>query len=532
MPMFVLPDPGEGLVEAEIVTWMVKVGDEVKTNDIVVEVETAKSLVELPIPYDGLVRALLAAEGDTVEVGAAIIDIDDGTDGAYSLPPNAGQAENADASNDDDNDDDDGDVSGMPTNAAEGVGNEGAEATEDVVDEARPDDLIPAAPAPQREANLVGYGPSVGATTRRRRKGHGGSVDEEPQDAKPKPKATPPVRKYAKDRGVDLAQVQPTRDDDVISRADVDAFVARDESLTSPQPMPPVASEPRRAAPSAPTPAASVPAPTAAPTAAPAAAAAATGAATGASAYRAPSFDRAGPRETRTPVKGVRRLTANAMVASAFTAPHVTEFITVDVSATMELVERLKGDREFRDLKVSPLLILAKALIVAVHRNPGVNAAWDEAAGEIVQRHYLNLGIAAATPRGLIVPNIKDADLMDLAQLAAALQSLVVTAKAGRVQLAQMSGGTITITNVGVFGVDTGTPIINPGESAIVCFGAVRRQPWVVTARDGSETIEPRWITQLAVSFDHRLVDGELGSRFLADIAALMHDPGRALVWG
>lgn len=521
MPMFVLPDPGEGLVEAEIVTWMVKVGDEVKTNDIVVEVETAKSLVELPIPYDGVVRALLAAEGDTVEVGAAIIDIDDGSGDAYSLPPNTGQAENTDAPSNDD-------VSGRPADAAEGAMNESAEATEDVADASRSDDLIPAAPTSQREANLVGYGPSVGATTRRRRKGHGGSGDEEPHEAKPKPKATPPVRKYAKDRGVDLAQVQPTRDDEVISRADVDAFVAHEESSASSQPVPsPVVTEPKHAAPSAPTPAASAPAATAS---APAATAGAAG--TGAPAYRAPSVDRSGPRETRTPVKGVRRLTANAMVGSAFTAPHVTEFITVDVSATMELVERLKGDREFRDLKVNPLLILAKALIVAVRRNPGVNAAWDEAAGEIVQRHYLNLGIAAATPRGLIVPNIKDADLMDLAQLAAALQSLVATAKAGRVQLAQMSGGTITITNVGVFGIDTGTPIINPGESAIVCFGAVRRQPWVVTGADGSETIEPRWITQLAVSFDHRLVDGELGSRFLADIAALMHDPGRALVWG
>ncbi len=149
-----------------------------------------------------------------------------------------------------------------------------------------------------------------------------------------------------------------------------------------------------------------------------------------------------------------------------------------------------------------------------------------------MQRHYLNLGIAAATPRGLMVPNIKDADQMDLAQLAAAMQDLVATARAGRTQPAHMSGGTITITNVGVFGVDTGTPIINPGESAIICFGAVRRQPWVVTAADGSETIEPRWITQLAVSFDHRLVDGELGSRFLADVAALLHDPARALVWG
>ncbi|MGB3594194.1 MAG: dihydrolipoamide acetyltransferase family protein, partial [Ornithinimicrobium sp.] len=252
----------------------------------------------------------------------------------------------------------------------------------------------------------------------------------------------------------------------------------------------------------------------------------------GETAYTPPVFDRSGPRETRTPVKGVRKMTATAMVGSAFSAPHVTEFITVDVSATMELVERLKSDREFRDLKVSPLLILAKAMVVAVRRNPGVNAVWDEDAGEIVRRHYLNLGIAAATPRGLIVPNIKDADQMDLAQLAAAMQDLVATARSGRTQPAQMSGGTITITNVGVFGIDTGTPIINPGESAIVCFGAVRRQPWVVTTTDGRESIEPRWVTQLAVSFDHRLIDGELGSRFLADVAALLQDPARALVWG
>ncbi|MGB3829322.1 MAG: dihydrolipoamide acetyltransferase family protein, partial [Ornithinimicrobium sp.] len=372
---------------------------------------------------------------------------------------------------------------------------------------------------PKREANLVGYGPSAGATTRRRRKGHEQAPEDtesaEPAEAAPRPKATPPVRKYAKDRGVDLALVQPTRDDDVISRADIDAHLA-DAQASMPD-----------SGPSSPASGTAQPAPSAG-----AGAAAQPAAPAGDTAYTPPVFDRTGPRETRTPVKGVRKMTANAMVGSAFSAPHVTEFITVDVSATMELVERLKTEREFRDLKVSPLLILAKALVVAVRRNPGVNAAWDEAAGEIVQRHYLNLGIAAATPRGLIVPNVKDADQMDLAQLAAALQDLVVTAKAGRTQPAQMSGGTITITNVGVFGVDTGTPIINPGESAIVCFGAVRRQPWVVTAADGRESIEPRWITQLAVSFDHRLVDGELGSRFLADVAALLHDPARALVWG
>ncbi|HET8767194.1 MAG TPA: 2-oxo acid dehydrogenase subunit E2, partial [Pedococcus sp.] len=216
----------------------------------------------------------------------------------------------------------------------------------------------------------------------------------------------------------------------------------------------------------------------------------------------------------------------------AFTAPHVTEWVTVDATATMELVERLKKDREFKDVKVTPLLVLAKAMAIAIRRHPEINATWDEAAQEIVVKHYVNLGIAAATPRGLIVPNIKDADQMSMRQLAEAIGALTATAREGRTQPAEMSGGTITITNVGVFGVDTGTPIINPGESAILAFGAIRRQPWVVTAEDGTETIEPRWVTQLALSFDHRLVDGELGSKFLADVGAILADPARGLVWG
>lgn len=476
MPQFKLPDPGEGLVEAEIVTWKVKVGDTVKTNDIVVEVETAKSLVELPIPYDGVVRALLAAEGDMVEVGSPIIDIDDGSEAGG------------------------GDAGAVTAAAPVGADVESGATTQT-------DNLVPDTKAPQREAILVGYGASEGSTTRRRRKGSGAEAEEPAATSRPvRALAKPPVRKYAKDRGVDITTVQPSSPDGVVSRADVDQHLAAGTAAA----------------------ASAVPTMTAAPTVeAPAAAAPA-----GAASYAPPSFDRSGERETRTPIKGVRKMTAQAMTSSSFTAPHVTEFITVDVSATMELVERLKADREFRDLKVSPLLVLAKALTIAVRRNPGMVSVWDEQAQEIVQRHYVNLGIAAATPRGLIVPNIKDADLMDLRQLAEALGDLVATAKAGRTQPAQMSGGTITITNVGVFGVDTGTPIINPGESAIVCFGAIRKQPWVVTDAAGEDQIVPRWITQLAVSFDHRLIDGELGSRFLADLAALLEDPSRALVWG
>jgi pyruvate dehydrogenase E2 component (dihydrolipoamide acetyltransferase) len=290
--------------------------------------------------------------------------------------------------------------------------------------------------------------------------------------------AKPPVRKLAKDLGVDLSTVVPSGEGGVVTRADVEAAAGG-----APQ---------------------------------------ADGAAAPSAAYRPEQ----GVRETRVPVKGVRKMTAQAMVSSAFTAPHVTEWVTVDVSRTMELVERLKGDRDFRDVKVSPLLVLMKALLLAVRRNPEVNASWDDAAQEIVVKHYVNLGVAAATPRGLVVPNIKDADRMSLLELAHALGSLVDTARSGRTQPAEMTGGTITITNVGVFGVDAGTPIINPGESAILCFGQVRPMPWVV---DGELAV--RQVTQLALSFDHRLVDGQLGSRFLADIARVLEDPATALLW-
>ena len=220
-------------------------------------------------------------------------------------------------------------------------------------------------------------------------------------------------------------------------------------------------------------------------------------------------------------------MTAQAMVSSAFSAPHVTEFVTVDVTRTMRLVDRLREDRQFAGVKVSPLLVVAKALLLAVQRNPEVNASWDDAAQEIVVKHYVNLGIAAATPRGLMVPNIKDADAMSLRQLADAMAALVATAREGRTQPAEMAGGTITITNVGVFGVDNGTPILNAGEAAILCFGAVRQMPWVVKGK-----VKPRWVTSLSLSFDHRMVDGDLGSRFLADLAAVLEDPSRALVWG
>ncbi|RNI25411.1 dihydrolipoamide acetyltransferase family protein [Flexivirga caeni] len=477
---FKLPDPGEGLVEADIVTWKVKPGDAVKVNDIVVEIETAKSLVELPIPWEGSVVELLVAEGDTVEVGAPIVSIEvaGAEDDAPSGPADAEPAAAADDSEERvANLVGYGSVSGATTRRARRAfeGNQGPSSQGDPLP--APDlhvhvatDALPSAPAPRDDAPAPSRSRSAGVTR---------------PESGAKVLAKPPVRKFAKDNGIDLALIVPTRADGVISRADVESFIEAGGAAQAAQ---------------------------AAPVAAPA------------------SYD--GARETRIPVKGVRKMTAQAMVGSAFTAPHVTEFVAVDMTRTMELVERLKSDRDFRDVKVTPLLVLAKALCVAIRRNPGVNATWDEAAQEIVVKHYVNLGIAAATPRGLVVPNIKDADRMSMRELGEALGALVGTAREGRTPPADMAGGTITITNVGVFGVDTGTPIINPGESAILAFGQVRKQPWVVTDEHGVDQIVPRQVTQLGLSFDHRLIDGDLGSRFLADIAALLEDPAKALVWG
>ena len=231
-------------------------------------------------------------------------------------------------------------------------------------------------------------------------------------------------------------------------------------------------------------------------------------------------------REERIAVRGVRKHTAAAVTGSAFSAPHVTEFLQVDVTATMDAVRRLRDLPEFADLRPSPLLMVAKALLLAVARHPMINSSWDEDAQEIVVKHYVNLGIAAATERGLIVPNIKEAHTLSLPGLAGALAELTRTAREGRAQPADLAGGTITITNVGVFGVDAGTPILTPGEAAILAFGQVRQAPWV---HEGELAV--RQVTTLSFSFDHRIVDGDLGSAVLRDVGAMLADPVRMLAW-
>ena len=230
--------------------------------------------------------------------------------------------------------------------------------------------------------------------------------------------------------------------------------------------------------------------------------------------------------EERIAVRGVRKHMAAAMVSSAFTAPHVTEFLQVDVTETMAAVRRIRELPEFAELRVSPLLFAARALLVAVARHPLVNSSWDAAAGEIVVKHYVNLGIAVAAERGLIVPNVKHADALTLPELARALQVLTETGRAGKATPADLAGGTITITNVGVFGVDAGTPILTPGETAILAFGQVKDAPWVV---DGELAV--RKACTLSLSFDHRIVDGELGSAVLRDVGSMLTDPLRMLAW-
>jgi len=443
---------------------------------------------KLPDLGEGLTEGELlkwtVAVGDTVEVNDTIAEVET-VKAAVELPsPWAGVVTGLHAA--------EGETVpvGAPIISIDTSGSGGSPAASKTAGEAEAEaeDLVPAVPGlpgegavpgEEKQMTLVGYGPRAeSAARRRRRRPETGAAatdtTEEPargRAAAHRVLAKPPVRKLAKTLGVDLTSVTPTGPHGTISRDDVQS------------------------------------------------------AANGV----APAAPRPGTRETRVPIKSIRKHMAAAMVASAFSAPHVTEFLTCDVTATMQLRDRVAGHPEFAGIKLSPLVFVARATMLALNRTPELNATWDDAAGEVVLKHYVNLGIAAATDRGLIVPNIKDADRLSLRELAAAISGLTETARAGRSAPADMSGGSFTITNVGVFGVDTGTPIINPGESAILAFGAVRRMPWVVSA-GADERIEPRWVTQLAVSFDHRVVDGHLGSRFLADLGAVLTDPGLALL--
>ena len=443
---FPLPDVGEGLTEAEIVTWKVAPGDSVELNQVICEIETAKSIVELPSPFVGTVTELLAQPGQTVPVGDPIMRVSTGGD------------------------------------AADDAGSESASAgvTSVNTDEAR-DIVADAAASVEHEdaggAVLVGYGTAGAAKSRRRRGGEPllptpGAVPAAVAAAGTAPGAVlakPPIRKLAKDLGVTLAEVSGTGPAGEVLRSDVERHAGQARlfrNLETPEP--------------------------------------------------------AEEREERIPLKGMRKQIAKAMVTSAFEAPHVSVFTDVDATRTMEFVKRLKTSSGFAGVKVSPLLIFAKAMLWAIRRNPEINSTFTET--EIIRRNFVNLGIAAATPRGLVVPNIKDAQDLSLLDLAKAIEQLTLTAREGRTTPADMAEGTITITNIGVFGMDFGTPILNPGECAILAMGTIREKPWVV---DGE--VRPRMVTTVGGSFDHRIVDGDVISRFVADVASVLEEPALLL---
>jgi len=549
LKQFLLPDVGEGLTEAEIVTWHVQPGDQVTINQIIVDIETAKSVVELPSPYEGVVAGLLVPEGETVFVGTPIISVEVGADAGGGPPPAPQGSTSADL---------------VPPPPADG-GAGGVEPGIHGVLTPKDD---------ERQSVLVGYGVKPSATTRRPRRAAAATSAAAPAAAAshapataatatathapttaapattaaathapttaapattaaashtpstaapattaaaghtpstPAPAAArgpsapvasasaapgngtsvlakPPVRKLAKDLGIDLSRLSGTGPGGSVTRDDVQSAARGGQEAAK---------------------LADVSAP-AGPPASPTQFAAVTAVA----------------REERIRVRGVRKHTAAAMVASAFTAPHVTEFLQIDMTETMAATARLRSLPEFGDVRVSPLLLVAKALMVAVARHPMVNSSWDEEAQEIVVKHYVNLGIAVATDRGLVVPNVRDAHALSLPGLAHALAQLTETARAGKATPADLSAGTITITNVGIFGVDTGTPILSPGEAAILAFGRVKDAPWV---HEGQLAV--RKVTTLALSFDHRIVDGDLGSAVLRDVGAMLEDPLRMLAW-
>ena len=454
---FNLPDVGEGLTEAEIVTWKVKAGDNVTVNQIIVEIETAKSLVELPVPFAGVVSELLAKEGDTVEVGKPIIAVKvAGAVGAVSTA----------------------------TNAIKIIDENDAAAA------AAADTASTVSEEPKKTPNLVGYGVMEGSHSgSRRRRGPiaatapavavaaahlppanpATELDNTVAISGEKVLAKPPIRKLARDLGVHLSN---------ISGSGVGGEILREDVVNG---------------------------------------------ATQASVFRNLSTPEApSAREERIPVKGVRKAIASAMVSSAFTAPHVSIFVDVDATRTMEYVKRLKASTDFAGVKVTPLLIMAKAMIWAVRRNPMVNSTWTDE--EIIVHNFVNFGIAAATPRGLIVPNIKNADKMSMLELAQAIEQLAATAREGKTTPADMKDGTITITNIGVFGVDTGTPILNPGEVGIVALGSIRPKSWVV-----NNEIQIRQVTTIGATFDHRVVDGDVASRFVQDVASVIEEPALLL---
>jgi 2-oxoisovalerate dehydrogenase E2 component (dihydrolipoyl transacylase) len=435
--VFALPDLGEGLEEAEVVQWLVAEGDVVELNQPLVEVNTAKALVEIPSPFDGRIAKLHAEAGAVVNVGSAFVTFEvEGAD-AEAPPDDASQA---------------------PAGAQAGVQAAMETSPEDAEAETPdPGDGEPGANGgggPRRRAVLVGYG----------------VAEEEDEAPAPGPvaaertgpvAATPPVRRLAKDLGVDLATMQGSGPDGRITREDVERAAA--------------------------------------------------------SATAGPTPTWADGDVERIPVRGIRRLVAEKMARSVREIPHVTTFLTVDCSqlaAFREEMERRNGRR------VSPLAVVVRALVEVVGRHPLLNASFDQQASEIVVHRPVHVGVATDTERGLMVPVVRDAASKGILAMADEIARLSDAARAGSIGPDEMGGSTITVSNVGTFGAEYGTPIINHPESAILATGVIEPRALVV---DGEVVARPAMT--MSLSFDHRLLDGAQAGRALRDLADLLESP-------
>lgn len=472
MKHYCMPDPGEGLTEAEVVSWRVAAGDAVAVNDVLCEVETAKSIVELPSPFAGVVAQIAATEGQTIPVGGELVSIDDGSAEEPAPELLVGHIG-----------DDQGSRRRRRRNGRTDASHAGAQA----VPLERTSAPRAAAPSSAfRAAEEPAQPPRADRT-----EGPGRVL------------AKPPARRLAKDLGIDLADVPGTGPDGVVTRTDVKAAVQARAASS------PIASS-----------------------AGPACGGRSSGDGLSPAQRRLLDGRATNPEgtEQRVRIQGVRKVTAQAMKDSIDTKALVTSFITCDVTRSMELIEKVRKDRRFSGLRVSPLTLWCRAACLAMTRTPVINARWDDGSGEIVYNRDINLGIAAATPRGLMVPVVRGAQDMNLHELATELTRIIAVAKEDRLTPADYSGGTFSISNVGVFGLDAGTPVVNRTESALLVLGTVARRPWVVGEGD-DEQIVPRWVTTMSLGFDHRLVDGEQGSTFLHDVAEILAEPDTALLY-
>ena len=447
---FCLPDVGEGLTEGEVLRWLVAEGDTVSVNQPIVEVETAKAAVELPSPYAGTVVTLHAAEGVVLPVGTPLVTI-----ATEATAQAAGPAPDDETSD-----------SGGPVLVGYGV-------TKSATRRRRRATMPSPHGTDRREAGPPGEpvkpvrhgGLEVGRAAEARLAG--------PSAAASPVRTKPPVRRLAKQLGIDLATVRPTGPDGTVTRSDVEAAASLQLADTSPRASGgPVASD------------------------------------------------------HRDPVRGVARSMAAAMTESAATIPAVTEWVDVDVTRSSAFIGRMKTLPEYQDVKVTPLLLVATACLTAMGREPSLNAMFDAQAQEIVHRGAVQLGVAVATDRGLVVPHVADAAALTLPELAVALGDVVGRARDGIATPSELLGATFTITNVGVFGIDGGTPMIAPGQSAILAFGAWRERPW---ADRGNLVV--RTVSTLSLSFDHRFIDGATGSRFLRDVADVLEEPALLHLW-